>query len=279
MDCRDFENCLDLLEAGLLPLEKQRHAVGHANSCLRCRRLLAFVRGEEVAPASDAHKEMTLAIMERTTGTVCAVAEERLCDYVDGHLDQDGGKILSLHLAHCSRCSSKAEVLRELQEILPSLAAIEPDDRFAEDVLQATVGGGAGYQWDRARTALRAWWLRMLRRPRFAWEAAYVGTLLLLIALGNPAVLPAANEVPQALVQRSDRLFQETTRVIAERKSAARRSFDNLQSLGEDLLERAAAFQTRTTSELRQDLTSVFARLKTGLLGEDPEAPATGTPR
>ncbi|MFO7693360.1 MAG: hypothetical protein R6V57_09775 [Vicinamibacterales bacterium] len=66
---------------------------------------------------------------------------------------------------------------------LPLLSAMEPGPGFAERVLRATSQKPAPQGW-RARAA--AAWPALVRRPRFAWEAAYVATVCWVLVFGNP---------------------------------------------------------------------------------------------
>ena len=66
---------------------------------------------------------------------------------------------------------------------LPLLADMDPGPGFAARVLMATSRMPAAKGW-RARVA-GAWWA-MVRRPRFAWEVAYVATVCWVLVFGNP---------------------------------------------------------------------------------------------
>jgi hypothetical protein len=78
-----------------------------------------------------------------------------------------------------ARTSGLETVMRDL----PLLADMDPGPGFAERVLLATSKNPAAAGW-RARAAA-AWWA-MVRRPRFAWEAAYVATVCWVLVFGNP---------------------------------------------------------------------------------------------
>lgn len=78
-----------------------------------------------------------------------------------------------------ARTSGLETVMRDL----PLLAEMDPGPGFAERVLLATSKNPAAAGW-RARAAA-AWWA-MVRRPRFAWEAAYVATVCWVLVFGNP---------------------------------------------------------------------------------------------
>jgi hypothetical protein len=66
---------------------------------------------------------------------------------------------------------------------LPLLAEMDPGPGFTERVLLATSRKPAPLGW-RARAS--GAWRALVRRPRFAWEAAYVATVCWVLVFGNP---------------------------------------------------------------------------------------------
>jgi len=78
-----------------------------------------------------------------------------------------------------ARTAGVETVLRDL----PMLADKDPGPGFAERVLAANISeaGAAGLAHPRLR---RVW--ALVRRPRFAWEAAYVATVCWVLVFGNP---------------------------------------------------------------------------------------------
>jgi hypothetical protein len=66
---------------------------------------------------------------------------------------------------------------------LPLLAEMDPGPGFTERVLMATSQKPAPEGW-RARWA--GVWSALVRRPRFAWEAAYIATVCWVLVFGNP---------------------------------------------------------------------------------------------
>lgn len=66
---------------------------------------------------------------------------------------------------------------------LPSLAEMDPGPGFAQRVFLATSRRPAGAAW---RTRWAGAWRALIRRPRFAWEAAYVATVCWVLVFGNP---------------------------------------------------------------------------------------------
>jgi hypothetical protein len=77
------------------------------------------------------------------------------------------------------RTSGVEAVLRDL----PRLADMDPGPGFTERVLLATSKRPVAEGW-RARAA--GAWRTLVRRPRFAWEAAYLATVCWVLLFGNP---------------------------------------------------------------------------------------------
>jgi hypothetical protein len=108
-----------------------------------------------------------------------------VCDHVDGALPAVDDELLRLHLDACPECAGLARALLRLQADLPMLAERLPDDRFLADVLARTTLRG----WAAPRRAARLaeGWRRLVQRPRFAFEGAYLGSIFLLMLFGIPA--------------------------------------------------------------------------------------------
>ncbi len=88
-----------------------------------------------------------------------------------------------------------ARTFERLDSELTELAMAEPDDDFVADVLAATTGmslgatstATSGTTWAAMADHLAATWDSLLRRPRLAFEGAYVGALVLVLIVGTPA--------------------------------------------------------------------------------------------
>ena len=78
-----------------------------------------------------------------------------------------------------ARTAGVEEVLRDL----PLLAWMDPGPGFAERVLLATSKHPSPEGW---RARVSGAWRALVRRPRFAWEAAYVATVCWVLVFGNP---------------------------------------------------------------------------------------------
>jgi anti-sigma factor RsiW len=127
--------------------------------------------------------DLTNSILKRTSGPACARARAYLPDLADGKLEAGSAGLLALHLDYCSGCRALDQRLRELSETFQGMALLEPDEGFTTAVMHATVKRRSAS----SRLRLKVWWGRQIRRPRFALEAAYIGTLLCVLVFGNPA--------------------------------------------------------------------------------------------
>ena len=242
-----------------------------------------MVRGDEEGPAPQADQDLLLSILHKTSGAPCGDAALLLCDWVDGHLDQDDWEIISLHIDHCPNCRSLAASLQELKEVLPEMAEIETDESLHRPDPRWQLSAGPGYP---AMTAphfdVREWWRRMLRRPRFAWEAAYVGALLILLALGNPAQLPLdapkVTTVPRLVMQSGDQIVQETATALAKSGKTAKNSIRDLRLRTHTLLEAAAEYQDQTASALRREVNFDSGRAQAEPVQGQPYGAEAGPP-
>jgi hypothetical protein len=81
------------------------------------------------------------------------------------------------------RVVARTSELETILGELPWLAEMDPGPDFAERVLLATSMKPVPAGWrDRMADA----WSALVRRPRFAWEAAYVATVCWVLVFGNP---------------------------------------------------------------------------------------------
>lgn len=192
MDCLEFQTRLDDLLEGRLGAPDRREAAEHLRRCVSCRELERAARSEPEAAAVEAPPGLAAAILERTSGRGCARARETLCDWVDRRLGEVDAELVRMHLAGCPDCEGLAGALARLSVDLPAMAEREPDARFVDDVLAATLparrrerAGAARPGGGLTERLSEAWW-RLVERPRLAWEGAYVGTLVFLLLFGAP---------------------------------------------------------------------------------------------
>ncbi len=260
MDCAAFENLMDAFEAGTLPIHEREAAERHLSSCPSCRRLHESLRGLMEAFPGACDESLTAEILQRTSGPACNRAEIHLCGLVDGDLENADRQILELHMDHCTSCAAIAGALRELKATLPEMACLEPGGDTTAAILRATA------VHSRSGKEAVHWWRRMLQRPRFAWEAAYVGALLILLAIGNPGAwiqrLPEMYQVPRMFVPGGDQLLQETRDWLATTRSGARRSLDAVCNRGDRLMHEAEALSGRAADAVLRQASAFVEDLK-----------------
>jgi len=225
MNCRNVEELLDACVGGTLTGEECRRLQEHLDSCTECRHLLSVAQGEIEFPAADG-QEFAGFVLERTSGSPCVRARELLCDYVDGHLGPADSELMRGHLDHCETCTALSVSLSELRDELPALADIQPDPFFSAAVIRR-LSALKDRPADR-RMRVRQWWANLVRRPRFSWEAAYIGTLLLVLALGNPFSpsygslrSPSPLSAPRAVWARTSKQVPQVWEICADKGNQA----------------------------------------------------------
>lgn len=189
MRCNEFEQRLAEVSAGRLGSTEERIWLQHAESCPKCSRLLATVRGEYQI---DPPRELLEDIVYRTSGGTCREAGRLLCDYVDATLPPGEDLLLRGHLQVCPKCRALADSLALSHALLPELVEVDPGPSFAEAVFERTDRLPVHPQ--RPVEATLAFARSLFLRPRFALEAAYVGALLL---FGLYGLIPGEALQPQ----------------------------------------------------------------------------------
>ncbi|MFH1845658.1 MAG: zf-HC2 domain-containing protein [bacterium] len=215
MDCQHWQDQLDDFLAEKLAPEQLREAREHLAGCRHCQELLVTVRGNLDTLSSREETDLTHEILSLTSGSPCGRAEELLGDLVAGTLPPTETQLVRAHLEHCTPCQELVVTLTWVLPELQTMDRIEPDAAFTADVLRAT--SGARERPLELLARLGQWWQRQIVRPRFALEAAYVGTMVLIALFGTP--LSPFKRVPeQALttVQAGpSNLFSSVTQPVA----------------------------------------------------------------
>jgi anti-sigma factor RsiW len=115
-------------------------------------------------------------VLAATSGPACPAAQDRFVAFVDGELNATDAALVRKHLGRCLACRGELVRVRALIADLPRIAEAPTDGDFVADVLSRTTG--------RALPTPASWadtWRRLVHRPRFALELAYVATLLLCV--------------------------------------------------------------------------------------------------
>ena len=195
-------------------------------------------------------------ILARTSGSPCRRLEALACDLVDGILTPAQASLAQGHLDHCPACRAMVASLRELQDVLPTLALLEPDAAFAPEVLQETC---------LVLPTFRTTWLHLMRRPRICLETAYLGTVAGLLMWNAP--LPVLH--PAALVARLGPPLEHMGPRLAQaspRLEAVRPQLHHAAAWARALEQRAIQTVARETRQARSFWDRVLTALRGWLL-------------
>jgi predicted anti-sigma-YlaC factor YlaD len=269
VDCRRFERIMEAFLDGTLTEPEARAAQEHLRRCADCRELA------EIAGAPpEAAPDLTAAVLARTTGSSCGHAREGLCDYVDGRAGSVDAELIRMHVSNCEACATLSNVLTELAADLPALAEMHPDERFTADVLARTLPRGK--KTPRWIEQLLQSWDRLLQRPRFALEGAYVMTLLMLVVLGVPGALLAGapGRVARAATHEIAEPVQQT--VVELKATVSERAQQTLESTGTRAADEArsaadgvAAYSSRVFGKFRTGMGTFWARIASGQANDE----------
>ncbi len=199
---------------------------------------------------------LTAAILAATSGSPCARAEALLPSVTDGELSAEETALLAAHLAHCAPCRALAEGLAWLARALPALASLEPDADFAAELLAAMAREDERSALPRLDERITAWWRRCWRRPRFAFEAAYAGTLIV-VALTATPVSPLRQAPERAL----DLLRQDPRTLASALPLDFSRVTDTLATVGDAALDSGARSIGAARSGLSARVTAWRSRM------------------
>lgn len=183
MTCDQFREALVVLDEPGTALTAGGALAGHTAACASCRAWAGrFADGAALWHEQNG-SSLTAAVLAQTTGPACDRARLLLASATDDELAPDDRLLVGGHLDGCADCRAFAAVWDAVAASLPLLAELEPDASFVEDVLARTSRRPAWRWW---ADDVRAAWMRVVERPRFAWEVAYVCTLCWLLVFGNP---------------------------------------------------------------------------------------------
>lgn len=251
MHCRDFERRLAALLGDELPAAERAACARHLALCGACRELAEAAAACEATPI-EPPADLVESVLAQTTGPACPAARQRLAAR-DAATPGDERLLLERHLESCADCRALARALGAFARDLPRLAEVRPDARFVADVLAATLPVEVQlWRWWRRR------WRRWAHRPRFAFEVAYAGVVVLVLAVGTPGS-PLEALPRQALELASDPRppVQHTVTAVDKRLAVARSAVEGsavlvtLERRTAATLEAAKSLWTASCRELR----------------------------
>jgi hypothetical protein len=272
MDCREVERLLEDSMKGPLSESDQADLADHLEMCPSCRRYRSILEGGTDLLAGHEQECFLRDVLKRTSGPACVQAGELLC-LDPGETSPQEQRLLAAHLEFCPRCTALKAWLQEGELVLPSLAEIDPGAGFTSSVLRVT---------SHAPAPAPSWFSnlgrsigRLLQRPRFSWEAAYAGTLLLVALFGNPAeyLRPAgetdrtAGIAPAQVTRLAGTIrtgFEERYEASVARISLAEDAFRALSQRSSALVETCREMAERAELALRQRARSSLQSLPLG---------------
>jgi predicted anti-sigma-YlaC factor YlaD len=268
-DCNAIEQRLDAMLDGSLSGTDRAAADRHLASCDACRELLRLARIPQ--PESV---DLLGGVMTATTGSACATARDRLCDFIDRRLDGLDDELVRSHLDGCRDCGALTTTLVELTHELPLMAELAVDDRFLADVIARTSAGHRP-RIDRFSLWIRGWG-RLLERPRFALEAAYVMTALIVLIVGIPTA-PLAGVSRRAFEIAATDLRPGVERSVNQMGSdvshRVRRAWSSTETrITTDARQHAGTvigFSTAIAGDIRQGVGTLWTRLASGETNND----------
>ena len=274
LDCRGLELALEALVEGRLAPHEASEARAHAGRCDRCRELLELAEAAGASPV-----DLAPAVLARTSGPGCGRAR----DMLGQPLDPLESSLLQSHLAGCAECAWLAGAIAELRRDLPLLAELDPGEEFTRAVLAKTRrpsrAPSRGADW-------LAGWRRLLLRPRFALEAAYVLTAVVLIVFGVPTVPVAgfSQEIRQAtaldLPGRVEGSIRATgARLRAEAGEAWRESGAPTADRARRSVAEVASQSREAVDELAAEIGTLWARVASGTTNDDARTAGGGDAR
>jgi len=213
---------------------------GDTDDLIRRERLGALSDVEQIQPP----EELLGSILEATSGPACGRAGELLAQQFDGDLPVLDRQLVDDHADSCAACDGLRAAFSCLAGDLRALRELEPDASFASDLFART-SRSADRRRAPASVGLRRVWKHLMRRPRIAWEAAYVGAMMFWLVLG----LPPVEYLPEA----------------SRTRSAVQALRDPLSNLGRRTWVSAHAVWPSKSAALRQNLQSGVNELRTAL--------------
>jgi anti-sigma factor RsiW len=284
MDCRGLIAQLEDLMAGKLRPSERRAVEAHLAACAECRDVEMLIAAGAAERGRDVPPGFLEGVLARTSGGTCRSAHRLLCDHVDGTLEAVDDELLRLHLNDCPQCAGLALALARMTTEMPALAELQPGSRFVDDVLVRTTRREIFAIGWAARLA--EGWQRLMQRPRFAFEGAYLGLIIMVLLFGIPTS-PLAGVPQRALdLVRSNPvagLRDAGEEVVPRIRITVRPQW---QEKGDELAgatrEFAGDVARRSSSRLdewKTDLGTLWERLTSGETSNETNGTADGADR
>lgn len=191
-----------------------------------------------------------------------------------GESDRDDSELIESHLNHCAGCRSVAGDLAIMQQMLPTMAEMDPGESLTREIIRATSGRRPLQSGRKIR--LLNWWNRMVERPRFSLEAAYVGTLVLVFCFSSffMAFRPFASDSASSAANRPIQKYFSSiwldvkTPVSVKLSKFSSTAASKRKAVSESLGERVKRYEkiSASTVDKKMENLRVWQRRATGAL-------------
>lgn len=265
MSCERNQDRLFEYVDGSLDENTHDRVASHIESCADCAALAASL--DRAEPGDE---DLIRAVLSRTTRDACEQSTERIPDWVDGSLDALDSELVAGHVSHCTDCEAFAGVMRTMVLDLPSLAEVEPDARFLDDVMAATVRKAPQLSW---AARLEEWFGGLVQRPRIAWEGAYILTVCLVLLVAFPGS-PLAGVSKKALdLAQTDpnKIRQPLVAFEAGLSSAANEAWFSTRKVARSLTIKATVGSGDVYRKAKRDLGTLWASIASDPVNEQTE--------
>ena len=297
MSCAPIQDRLFEYVDGSLDAATHERVASHIASCAECAALAASL---ERTKTPD--EELTRAVLSRTTRDACEQSAERIPDWIDGALDAIDSELVAGHVSHCTDCEALAAVMRTMTVDLPTLAVIEPDADFADDVMAATadrlpdwvdsalaafaevepdarflddVMAATAYKTPALNWAARLeeWVTGLLQRPRIAWEGAYVATVFLVLLVGFPgSPLAGVSQKALELAQTDpNKIEQPFVAFEAGLNTAANEAWFSTRKVTRTLVVKASVSSGDVYRKAKRDIGTLWASIASNPVNDPTE--------
>lgn len=265
MSCERTQDRLFEYVDGSLDANTRDRVASHLESCADCTALAASL--DRAEPADE---DLTRAVLSRTTRDACEQSTERIPDWVDGSLDALDSELVAGHVSHCTDCEAFAGVMRTMVLDLASLAEVEPDARFLDDVMAATVRKAPQLSW---AARLEEWFGGLVQRPRIAWEGAYILTvcLVLLVAFPGSPLAGVSRKALELAQTDPNKIRQPLVAFEAGLSSAANEAWFSTRKVARSLTIKATVGSGDVYRKAKRDLGTLWASIASDPVNEQTE--------
>lgn len=265
MSCERNQDRLFEYVVGSLDANTRDRVASHLESCADCAALAA-----SLARTEPADEDLTRAVLRRTTRDACEQSTERIPDWVDGSLDAFDAELVAGHVSHCTECEAFASVMRAMAVDLASLAEVEPDARFLDDVMAATVRKTPELSW---AARLEEWFGGLVQRPRIAWEGAYILTvcLVLLVAFPDSPLAGVSKKALDLAQTDPNKIRQPLVAFEAGLSSAANEAWFSTRKVARSLTIKATVGSGDVYRKAKRDLGTLWASIASDPVNEQTE--------